>query len=254
MRPSVPWMTAAVCGVLLLAGCDLHEWKAQVKHTWPAAGIDELNLDTVRGRVRIVGVAGDEISMTARIHGSGPRGKNDSPLKIERSGGILSISEKGSGLRRFGWFRVGRGGARGVQYELRVPTRLKVEITTVSGSINSSGIEGKTSLRTVNGAIQATTRQAEIKGSTVNGSIKANFLERFQGAQFKTVNGSITVTVPADSSIACDVVQVNGNFHSDLPVALRSVSRGGTNAEVGSGEFPLQVSTVNGSVRLKQRE
>ncbi len=254
MKPSVQRLFVAVCGLMLLAGCDDRDWKAQVNHTWPAAGIHELNLETVRGRVRIVGGEGDRISLTARIRGSGSRRKDDSPLKIENSGGVLSISEKGSGGKRFGLFRIGRGRARGVQYELRVPSRLNVEITTVSGAIDSSGIEGTTSLRTVNGAIQATTRQAELKGSTVNGSIKANFLERFRGAQFKTVNGSITVTVPSDSSIACDVVQVNGNFHSDLPVALKSVSRGETSAEVGSGEFPLQVSTVNGSVRLRQRD
>lgn len=241
-----------IVALLLGAACVApHREQVRIERQWPAAEVQAVDLEGVNGSVHVSRGEGD-VQLVAKVSVSGRRGRDrraSEVVQAEVHNGILSVTERSS-RRRFN-FLWGRHAE--VQYELTVPSTTRLALETVNGRIDVDGITGELDLVTVNGSIEVATPGADLEARAVNGSIRAVFSEKFQGASLKTVNGSIHIGVPPGSSIDYDIHQVNGNFSSDLPI--RTVSGFGVREvsdSVNGGEFPLQVTTVNGSISLRE--
>ncbi|MGZ7031839.1 MAG: DUF4097 family beta strand repeat-containing protein, partial [Thermoanaerobaculia bacterium] len=90
-----------------------------------------------------------------------------------------------------------------------------------------------------------------ISARTVNGRVVAKFLETFQGAKLKTVNGSVEAQLPSTASFACDLSQVNGDFEASFPVSIHShPGSRRVSGEVNGGQYSLKIVTVNGDIQL----
>jgi DUF4097 and DUF4098 domain-containing protein YvlB len=108
---------------------------------------------------------------------------------------------------------------------------------------------------TVNGGVRATGRGV-VRGETVNGSVfarlgRADWPGRLS---YSTVNGSITVELPADTSAEVRASTVNGGIDSDFPLSIKG--RWGpkeARGTLGSGGRTLDLETVNGAIRLVKR-
>jgi DUF4097 and DUF4098 domain-containing protein YvlB len=91
--------------------------------------------------------------------------------------------------------------------------------------------------------------------STVNGSITARLgSTNWRGdVELTTVNGGITVDLPASASMEVDASTVNGSMSTDFPLTIRGKwgprRMSGT---VGQGGRTLSLSTVNGSMQLRR--
>jgi DUF4097 and DUF4098 domain-containing protein YvlB len=87
----------------------------------------------------------------------------------------------------------------------------------------------------------------------VNGSINASMGRTVwpNGARFTTVNGEVTLRLPATVNAEVRVSTVSGSIHSDFPLQV-STDPGPKHAEgvIGGGGQRLDVSTVNGQVNL----
>ena len=71
------------------------------------------------------------------------------------------------------------------------------------------------------------------------------------GGVFKTVNGGITLTMPSalDANLRADML--NGNLTSEFPVSVTSTDGPRrVSGTIGRGGLELNLSTVNGSIRL----
>lgn len=230
--------------VVFAAGCfHMHESKTTMEKNWPAAGIDQLRVEGVNGRIEVSASTGAEITMRAEISVTGRRDDSFDPKEIvdaDIAGSTLEVVERGRSRRGFLMF--GRGGQR-VDYKFSVPPSTSLDLETVNGRLIVENVNGRLELESVNGRIEATTADAELVAKTVNGRILATFTKEFRGARMKTVNGSVEINVPTGSNIACDVHQVNGSFQSELPVRM---------GESRDGARMLEVSTVNGSVSLRE--
>jgi len=89
--------------------------------------------------------------------------------------------------------------------------------------------------------------------STVNGSVNVTMgrADWPNGARFKTVNGGITLTLPSifDAELRAEVL--NGSITSDFPVTVTGqVSPRRLRGRIGNGGHELDLSTVNGSIKL----
>ena len=122
-------------------------------------------------------------------------------------------------------------------------------MTTANGRVEITGVRGDHKLRSVNGRIEVSTPDAKLDATTVNGRIIAKFTSEFRGARLRTVNGSVRVMVPPHSAISADVDTVNGSFNSNIPV---NVSTDRTASSGAGHEYPLDVTTVNGSVTVSE--
>jgi len=141
-----------------------------------------------------------------------------------------------------------------VDYTIHIPRRILLEqLATVNGPVHVSGIVGQGELRSVNGDIDVASSEGGFSAHTTNGDIHVELLRLASpGAlSLETVNGSITLALPRDAAATLDARSLNGNFHSDLPVALLSAySPRGIHGRLRGGGTPIELRTVNGAIRI----
>ncbi len=140
----------------------------------------------------------------------------------------------------------------------------QVTLTTSNGSIQASNVSGQITLTTSNGSIEADNASGVMRVKTSNGSIKVSGASlsgdstfetsdgsiTFSGSLappdsyfFRTSNGSIDVTLPANSSFQVSSQTSNGSLNSDF--------NGTTNGQYGSAPFAvLTLQTSNGSITI----
>ncbi|MEO8216616.1 MAG: DUF4097 family beta strand repeat-containing protein [Acidobacteriota bacterium] len=222
---------------------------AKISRSWPAAGVKSIVLDTVNGTVQFSTGRPDQVAMEAVIQ-SNDRRTPEQLVRMDVSDGTLHIADRGS-RKRFVFPFIHSG--LQVRYTFTVPPKTNISVTNVNGKVRVDGIEGTANLRSVNGTINISTAGAEVTARTVNGSVRADFVNTFRGARLSTVNGPITVSLPPDASFDFEVSQVNGSFKSNVPMTIGKTSRGDVSGAVNGGQFPLELSTVNGSVSVQQR-
>jgi Putative adhesin len=225
-----------------------------ITRSWPASSIHRLELNEVNGSVEIAAGPVDTISLVAHVRARGvkanPTKENKGYFESTVEGDTLSI-----GRREHRQFRIPFIFSThdvSVDYEIKVPPQLDLELRTVNGRIATRGTSGEMDAVTVNGAIDLETAGSrEISARTVNGRVKARFLQTFQGATFKTVNGGVKAVLPNSASFACNLSQVNGDFEAAFPLNIHS--RPGSrrvSGEVNGGEHELRIVTVNGDVEI----
>ena len=140
-----------------------------------------------------------------------------------------------------------------VNFHVRVPAGLKVRLHTSNGRITVSGVEGNIVASTTNGAFSGKrlTGGVEVRGT--NGNVNVD-LARVTTApvELRTTNGVIVLALPQDANANVDASVTNGSIDiQNLPLE-RSGEQ--TNRRVrgrlNQGGTPIQLTTVNGSVRL----
>jgi DUF4097 and DUF4098 domain-containing protein YvlB len=235
------------------AGCYSPSGKrVELNQTYDAASINQVQIRGINGRIEVVG--NEASSIGVRASSRAERGDDLAKrIEIRQEGDSLVIREKRTkGSRRF--LSAGNRGKQGISFEVAMPARMRLTASTVNGRVVVDRVLGKTALKSVNGRVQVSTPGAEVRASTVNGSIRVEFQNQFRGGTFKTINGSIAVEVPHDASLDLDIHQVNGSFHTDLPVVIQTSGRRSTRGSLHGGRYPLEIDTVNGSVRLRQAD
>jgi DUF4097 and DUF4098 domain-containing protein YvlB len=243
------------CAAVITAACYAPALRhAEFRQEWPASGIESVHVRGTNGRIEIVAAPTDTIRMEARVRSRrGGDEKNLENFVVSRSAdGTLTIREK-KARRSFRMLSF-RSGGQQVDFLVTVPARMRITAKTVNGRVLVSGVAAPMTLSSVNGRIEFSTPGARVRASTVNGSIRGEFQQKFLGAKLSSVNGSIGLEVPRDASLDLDIHQVNGSFRTDLPVVVESTDRRSSHGSLHGGEYPLEINTVNGSVRLRQAD
>ena len=141
-----------------------------------------------------------------------------------------------------------------VTWTVRVPQGVKFVGRTVNGEVVARRLTAEVEAHSVNGDITVETTSFA-SATTVNGSIdaKVGSTDWKDDAEFETVNGGITVDLPATASMEVDASTVNGSMSTDFPLTIRGKwgprRMSGT---IGQGGRTLSLSTVNGSMSLRR--
>ncbi len=242
---------------LIFASCVAHErHTATIERTWPAGEIHRVYVSEANGSVNVEAGKADEISLVAHIRGykkPDAQLENQGYFKTEVSGDTLRIGNKNQ--HRVRLFGLNFGDEATIDYSLRVPPALELELKTVNGRIATKGVDGATQAKSVNGEINLECAGiSEVDAHTVNGRVMATFLRDFQGAKLKTVNGRVVAVLPANASFACDLSQVNGDFEASFPLSIHShPGSRRVSGEVNGGRHELRISTVNGDIHLENK-
>lgn len=141
-----------------------------------------------------------------------------------------------------------------VDFEVQVPAGIEFNGQTVNGQMSAEGLKGDVRASSVNGSVRvSTTGLAE--ASTVNGSVyaemgRANWNDDLE---FSTVNGGITLVMPAKLDTDISATTVNGDIETDWPLTISGrFSHRRLRGTIGAGGRGLNLSTVNGEIRLKK--
>ena len=142
-----------------------------------------------------------------------------------------------------------------VHFTVRVPDGVRVDVSTVNGSLRVSGVTTEVAATTVNGEIVARSAGGPVRASTVNGSINIAMgsLGTASDLEYETVNGSVTLALPADFGAQLELSTVNGRVTTDFPITVvGTLSPRKLRGTIGNGAAHVRASTVNGSVTLKR--
>jgi hypothetical protein len=141
-----------------------------------------------------------------------------------------------------------------VDFEVQVPAGVEFDGRTVNGEMSAEGLKADVHASSVNGSVRvSTTGLAE--ASTVNGSVyaemgKANWTNDLE---FSTVNGGITLIMPGKLDTEVRANTVNGEIESDYPLTISGkFGPRRLRGTIGAGGRTLNLSTVNGEIRLKK--
>jgi Putative adhesin len=141
-----------------------------------------------------------------------------------------------------------------VEYIVHVPHGARVEhVGTVNGALRISGVETVEDLHTVNGDIEVFEAGGSVHAHTTNGNVRLELarLQEKTGAIAETTNGSLVLAVPSDTQADLEARCLNGNFFSELPIAMESTQRPREiHGKLGHGGAPIHLRTVNGGIRV----
>lgn len=240
---------------LMLMACVAGERReVTINRTWTADGIHRVHVNEVNGSVNVEAGNPNEITLVAHVRAyEKPKEKeeNQGYFKTEVNGDTLDIGRKSR--RHIQFIGINFGDDVTVDYSLRVPPALELELKTVNGRIATHAIDGATTAKSVNGEINLENAgSAEVEAGTVNGKVMAKFVRDFQGAHLKTINGRVIAVLPPTASFACDLSQVNGDFEASFPLSIHShPGSRRVSGDVNGGKYELRISTVNGDIRLE---
>ena len=132
----------------------------------------------------------------------------------------------------------------------------EVKATTVNGGVRVRNATGPVWATTVNGGVDVNTSTGPVTAETVNGNVDARMasLQGEDDMTFKTVNGSVSIYVPARFDAKFRFDTVHGGIDSDFPMTLSG--RWGprhASGTIGSGGRDIRASSVNGSIELRKQ-
>lgn len=144
-----------------------------------------------------------------------------------------------------------------VDFQVRLPRNVRFDARNVNGSVDAKNLGEVADATSVNGSVDVSTDQwAHL--SSVNGSVTGRFGHANWPDELAitTVNGSISLALPADASTEVDFQSVNGRLNTDLPLTIQSSSGQwgpkSVHGTIGSGGRRLKIHTVNGSATLEK--
>lgn len=244
----------SLAAMLLVAGCGavMERRTAHIQRTWPAGAIHHIDVREIDGAINIEAGSDTEIVMDANVRSRrAPRNneENQGYFTTEISGDTLVIGRRNE-HRGFHFFSFGN--ETRVDYDLRVPAAVALDLRTVNGRIATHGVDGEMKAVTVNGRVNIDTPgSSEVEAHTVNGRIEARFVKSFQGATLKTINGGVTASLPLSASFTGDFSQVNGDIEAAFPLNIHShPGSRRVSGEVNGGRYELRITTVNGDIKI----
>lgn len=228
----------------------------------PIAPGREIEIKGVNGSVEAEASTGNEVEVVAvkRARRSNP---DDVRIEVVQHGEGVTICAVYPNVesRRANTCTPGQGGHMNVRdndtninFRVRVPAGVRFAGRTVNGEVEAENMTADVEATTVNGNINVST-SGLARGRTVNGSINAVMgrSDWTEGLEFKTVNGGIELSFPANLSAELDAKTLNGDITSDFPITVTGrFSKRRMTGTIGGGGRDLRLETVNGSVQIRR--
>ena len=140
-----------------------------------------------------------------------------------------------------------------VEFVVKIPANARVDASTVNGQMIVDGTDADIDASTVNGDVEARSARGRVEANTVNGDVIVRTSAPDRGLDYSTVNGSITVELPAGTNAEVNLSTVNGRINSEFPMTLEgSINPRRIRADIGNGGPTIRARTVNGNIRLRK--
>ena len=222
-----------------------------------------IEIKGINGNVRAVAATGNEVIVNASKHAKRSDPSTVEIRVIEHPDGVTICAvyptprnadhENECNSGEGGHMSVNRNDVK-VDFTVQVPAGVNANLKTVNGDVEVERLASNVDATTVNGQVDIST-SGYARASTVNGSIVAQLGSAAWAGdiEFETVNGSVTLDLPANLNADVRFQTLNGGIETDFPVnVVGELSRRRMKGTIGSGGRDLYASTVNGSIRLRR--
>jgi hypothetical protein len=234
----------------------------------------KLNVDMVSGTINITAYDGKDIVIDVQSASDKDRRKHED--RNERDGMHritggenleVTAKEKNNSVS------VSSGNPmRNVVLNIKVPQNASsIKLSTVnSGNITVDGVSGDIETSNVNGSINMENISGSVVANTVNGSVKVSFksVDPKAAMAFSSLNGSVTLTVPANLKANFKLKTDRGDIYTDFDMATdKSTPKVTKSAKDGmyrltmdewvygktnGGGPEIMMKTMNGSLYIKK--
>ena len=213
------------------------------------------SISNVNGSISVTGGSGDSVEIIAIKKADNQKELDNIEIEISHSADEIVVeTELGKSDR---WYSRGNNSGS-VKYEVIVPEGTRLDsVDTVNGNVNINGVSGKVVAESVNGDLDISDLAGDVGLSTVNGSIDAVFsrLDEDQRVKAETVNGRVTIKLPADADVEISADTLNGGISaSDFGLEVDKGFVGSDlNGKIGNGSARLNIDTVNGGIKIRKK-
>jgi hypothetical protein len=223
-----------------------------------------VSLGIVSGDVRVRGIAGGEAHIRATFEISAASDSDADrifeaiQLRVDRSGGSLSVEEHG-GNKSVGSM-IGRLFGAGDYYELTVeadvPTAAQIQLNAVSSDVTVTDLRGEQRYQTVSGDLSVNNSGGSVRLETVSGDATLRSEEAL-AVQAQTVSGDLNITVPNLRSLKANTVSGDVELEAELAASgdfrVETVSGDLSVGLVGSATFEVHGLSTDVSSELDHR-
>jgi DUF4097 and DUF4098 domain-containing protein YvlB len=235
------------------------ELTEEFHQTYPLNATGRVSIENINGGVRISVWDQNEVKVDA-VKRAYTKEKLDE-AKIDVSATADSVRIRTEYPERNQSFSDGeqrrRNNPASVEYSLTIPRKARIDSADlVNGSLDIEGVEGDVKAACVNGHVKARGLTGEVKLSTVNGGVEATItrLDESKSTSLNSVNGSIVLTIPADSNAQVKANTIHGAITNDFGLQVNDGEYVGhdLSGQIGNGGPRIRLSNVNGSISIKR--
>lgn len=159
-----------------------------------------------------------------------------------------------------------------LRYEIKVPEKFNLDISTAGGDIkvggvngeiylNTSGgdiwadiIAGNTRVNTSGGDIKIFSNDASIDALTSGGDITLEYFGENRGIELRTSGGNIEIKLPSDFNASVELATSGGDVNCDFKLnRVEKLSRTKIIGELNNGGQKLNAKTSGGDIEVKSR-
>lgn len=220
----------------------------ELRTTTIKLGGARLAVKSENGGIEVSGEDRDDVKIEARVEAwAGSESDARNILKqvvIETSGDSIRDSGPHAFLGNSGY---------GVNYRIRVPRPLAVDLKSNNGGIDIAHLEGEIRFDTTNGGVGLNDLAGDVRGSTVNGGLDITLSGkswRGQGLNADTTNGGVTLKIPEHYSAHLETGTVNGGISVNFPITIQGDIKNRLSTNLGSGGPTIHAETTNGGVQI----
>lgn len=276
--------TKRVSGLLLLSivglatsGCIIggpRVWTDKTTETRAlGADVSSLEVQTHNGRIEYDGHTMPVDSAVVVTKRAGGRTIEDAQKAFDSLD--VFVESIGEGNYKIGWRWMVKpkpsSWQADVSFAITGPVKVRLDAETHNGAVRVANVSGEVIIETHNGGISVSSTGSRLVAETHNGSISATFeggevdltthngevvadVSRSTGihGEISTHNGAVQITISDKTSADLTCTTHNGRISFEPAMLVGKVSQSRVEAKLGAGGQPLDVSTHNGSIRLKK--
>jgi hypothetical protein len=228
--------------------------------TYKVEAEGRFELININGRITAEPTDGNEVIVEGRRTAKGRSDEvakeNLAKLEIREEVGPAHVRIESRAPRMSGL------GGHEIQWTVKVPRGLTVDLRTVNGGVRIDGLSGEIHARTTNGGVKGQNLIPEtIEASSVNGGVEIELgapLDSTDSIELTTVNGGVSLAMPSESKATVTARAVNGGVRvNDLDLkqdedASQSERKRRLSGTLNGGGAKVNMSTTNGGVRLSR--
>jgi hypothetical protein len=190
------------------------------------------------------------------------RRTGDNPSSLRRREMIIEQNSDGGILVRSKQSHVGLwdhlfGKDPKEEVTIKAPRQIALSLRGINGRVNTTEVVGSLEVRGVNGRLDLGQATDFVEVSGVNGDISLGLNKLGErGARFSGINGGVELKLGSDLNAQLNARGMNGNVRSDIPGVTVDRDQFGAHysARIGNGGAPIDISGLNGNVRLTRSE
>ena len=259
MKPrALPFL--GILALLASSACQLDfvpraEAREEWKKSYTVAADGQLTIENTNGKIVVRPGTGAAVEILAtRIAKAGSDDAAKKLLtetKIDESvtGSSVRLSSRGTRMN-FG------GGQYQVNYEVRAPAGITLNLSATNGTIDVSEWNGRVEMSATNGTLTGVSLKGQVEASTTNGKIDVRLAALNEGGvNLETTNGRVSVELPRDAKGRVLARVTNGNISVEGLNAEPSPSntRRRYEAALNGGGPTVSIETTNGGITVRGR-